>query len=243
VAVILGSMQVVSYGYILHVEDDLSLAQWVTEYLQTNGFKIDHLARGDEVAAQVAKHQYDVILLDVMLPGMNGVEVCRAIRQFSQVPIIMMTAKADEFDEVIGLEVGANDYVIKPVRPRALLARIKSVLRHTEKPALKLSKELVFDKLSINQEFKRVVYDDCEIELTSSLFSLLWLLASNAGIVMSREQVFQTLKGREYDGLDRRFDVLVSTLRKKLGDNSQQPKRIKTIWGKGYLFIADTWAE
>jgi two-component system OmpR family response regulator len=92
-------MQVVSYGYILHVEDDLSLAQWVTEYLQTNGFKIDHLARGDEVAAQVAKHQYDVILLDVMLPGMNGVEVCRAIRQFSQVPIIMMTAKADEFDE------------------------------------------------------------------------------------------------------------------------------------------------
>jgi DNA-binding response OmpR family regulator len=230
-----------SYGHILQVEDDLSLAQWVTEYLQANGFTVDHLARGDQVAEQVAKHQYDVILLDIMLPGMDGVEVCRNIRQTSQVPIIMMTAKADEFDEVVGLEVGANDYVIKPVRPRALLARIKSVLRNVEKPVIKSNSELVFGKLSINQEFKRVVYDNHEIDLTSSLFSLLWLLATHAGTVMSREEVFQTLKGREYDGLDRRFDVLVSTLRKKLDDNPQQPKRIKTIWGKGYLFIADAW--
>ena len=233
----------VSYGRILQVEDDLSLAQWVSEYLQTNGFKVDHLARGDHVAEQVAKHQYDVILLDIMLPGMDGVEVCRNIRQTSQVPIIMMTAKADEFDEVMGLEVGANDYVIKPVRPRALLARIKSVLRNAEKPAIKSNNELVFGKLSINQEFKRVIYDNREIELTSSLFSLLWLLATHAGTVMGREEVFQILKGREYDGLDRRFDVLVSTLRKKLDDNPQHPKRIKTIWGKGYLFIADAWAE
>lgn len=232
-----------SYGYILHVEDDLSLAQWVTEYLQTNGFKVDHVARGDDAIKQVSKHQYDAILLDVMLPGMDGVEVCKQIRQTSQVPIIMMTAKADEFDEVIGLEVGANDYVIKPVRPRALLARIKSVLRNSEKTADKPKNELVFGQLSINEEFKRVIYNNNEIELTSSLFSLLWLLASNAGTVMGREEVFRSLKGREYDGLDRRFDVLVSTLRKKLGDNPQQPKRIKTIWGKGYLFIADAWAE
>lgn len=233
----------VSYGHILQVEDDLSLAQWVSEYLHTNGFTVDHLARGDQVAEQVAKHQYDLILLDVMLPGMDGIEVCRTIRQTTQVPIIMMTAKADEFDEVVGLEVGANDYVIKPVRPRALLARIKSVLRNAEKPVIKSNNELVFGKLSINQKFKRVIYDNREIELTSSLFSLLWLLATHAGTVMSREEVFQTLKGREYDGLDRRFDVLVSTLRKKLDDNPQQPKRIKTIWGKGYLFIADAWTE
>jgi DNA-binding response OmpR family regulator len=235
--------ETMSYGHILQVEDDLSLAQWVTEFLQTNGFKVDHLARGDGVAEQVANHQYDLILLDIMLPGMDGIEVCRNIRQTSQVPIIMMTAKADEFDEVVGLEVGAIDYVIKPVRPRALLARIKSVLRNVEKTTIKSNHELVFGKLSINQEFKRVIYDSREIELTSSLFSLLWLLATHAGTVLSREEVFQTLKGREYDGLDRRFDVLVSTLRKKLDDNPQQPKRIKTIWGKGYLFIADAWNE
>lgn len=232
-----------NYARILHVEDDLSLAQWVTEYLQTNGFSVDHLSRGDQVVQKVSNHQYDLILLDVMLPGLDGIEVCRNLRQFSQVPIIMMTAKADEFDEVIGLEVGANDYVIKPVRPRALLARIKSVLRNRDSASVKNSQELVFGKLQINQEFKRVVYDGTEVELTSSLFALLWLLASHAGTVMSREHVFQTLKGREYDGLDRRFDVLVSTLRKKLGDNPQQPKRIKTIWGKGYLFIADAWHD
>ena len=229
------------YGNVLHVEDDLSLAQWVTEYLETHGFQVDHIARGDQVVAQVAKSEYDVILLDVMLPGMDGVEVCRAIRKFSQIPIIMMTAKADEFDEVIGLEVGANDYVIKPVRPRALLARIKSALRHKEQFSSQTSDELVFGKLNINQGSKRVIYDGNEIELTGSLFSLLWLLANNAGKVMSRELVFQTLKGREYDGLDRRFDVLISTLRKKLDDDPQQPKRIKTIWGKGYLFVTDAW--
>lgn len=232
-----------NYGHILHVEDDLSLAQWVTEYLQTNGFEVDHVARGDLVMAKIAECQYDVVLLDIMLPGMDGIEVCRAIRQTSNVPIIMMTAKADEFDEVIGLEVGANDYVIKPVRPRALLARIKSVMRSADASAEKDCNEIRFGQLSINQEFKRVVYRGHEVSLTTSLFSLLWLLASNAGNVMSREQVFQSLKGREYDGLDRRFDVLVSNLRKKLDDDPQNPKRIKTIWGKGYLFVADAWEE
>lgn len=239
----LNQLAVANYAHILHVEDDLSLAQWVTEYLQSNGFTVEHISRGDLVTQRVSTTHYDLILLDVMLPGMDGIEVCRSIRQFSQVPIIMMTAKADEFDEVIGLEVGANDYVIKPVRPRALLARIKSVLRNTVKTSSKNVDELVFGRLCINQEFKRVTYDSEEVELTSSLFALLWLLASHAGQVLSREDVFQRLKGREYDGLDRRFDVLVSTLRKKLHDNPQQPKRIKTIWGKGYLFIADAWEQ
>ncbi|MDU0353632.1 response regulator transcription factor [Paraglaciecola aquimarina] len=232
-----------NYAKILHVEDDLSLAEWVSEYLETNGFSVEHVSRGDQVVQKISSQHYDLILLDVMLPDLDGIEVCRHIRQISQIPIIMMTAKADEFDEVIGLEVGANDYVMKPVRPRALLARIKSVLRNNEASSSKKSQQLVFGKLQINQEFKRVLLDDKEIDLTSSLFSLLWLLASHAGEVLSREYVFQTLKGREYDGLDRRFDVLVSTLRKKLDDNPQQPKRIKTIWGKGYLFIADAWFD
>lgn len=232
-----------NYANILQVEDDLSLAEWVSEYLETNGFNVDHLTRGDLVVKQLATKNYDLILLDVMLPGLDGIEVCRSVRKISQIPIIMMTAKSDEFDEVIGLEVGANDYVIKPVRPRALLARIKSVLRNHDSTTVNEPQELVFGKLTINQEFKRVRLGEQEIQLTSSLFALLWLLASHAGTVLSREDVFQTLKGREYDGLDRRFDVLVSTLRKKLDDNPQQPKRIKTIWGKGYLFIADAWHD
>jgi len=231
------------YARILHVEDDLSLAQWVQEYLQGHGFNIDHLARGDQVIEQVKKQHYDLILLDVMLPGMDGIEVCRALRTFCKTPIIMMTARADEFDEVIGLEVGANDYVIKPVRPRALLARIKSIIRHSE-PTEKASKdELTFGQLSINGKFKRVTYKGQDVELSTSLFALLWLLASNAGVVLDRDAVFKQLRGREYDGVDRRFDVMISTLRKLFDDNPQQPKRIKTIWGKGYLFVADTWDD
>lgn len=231
------------YGRILHVEDDLSLAQWVMEYLQGHGFSVDHVERGDLVVEQVQKNTYDLILLDVMLPGMDGIEVCRALRSFSNIPIIMMTARADEFDEVIGLEVGANDYVIKPVRPRALLARIKSIIRQTDSTVTKQAEELIFGQLTINGDFKRVTYKGKNIELSTSLFSLLWLLASNAGIVLERDAVFKKLRGREYDGLDRRFDVMISTLRKVFDDNPQQPKRIKTIWGKGYLFVADTWDD
>lgn len=231
------------YARILHVEDDLSLAQWVSEYLQSHGFLVDHIARGDTVVEQVKSQHYDLILLDVMLPGMDGIEVCRALRLFCKTPIIMMTARADEFDEVIGLEVGANDYVIKPVRPRALLARIKSSLRHNEGVVEKLVNELTFGQLTINGDFKRVTYKNQDIELSTSLFSLLWLLASNAGTVLDRDAVFKQLKGREYDGMDRRFDVMISTLRKTFDDNPQQPKRIKTVWGKGYLFVADAWED
>ncbi|WP_340677775.1 response regulator transcription factor [Paraglaciecola sp.] len=231
------------YGRILHVEDDLSLAQWVTEYLQSHGFQVDHIKRGDEVVKQITAVDYDLVLLDVMLPGLDGVEACRALRKFSNVPVIMMTARADEFDEVIGLEVGANDYVIKPVRPRALLARIKSLMRDNTNMVVESSNELSFGQLSINNNCKRVTYKGQDIELSTSLFSLLWLLASNAGTVLDRDLVFKQLKGREYDGLDRRFDVMISTLRKKFGDDPQKPERIKTVWGKGYLFVTDAWND
>lgn len=232
------------YANILLVEDDESLAQWVSEYLTEQGFNVTHIARGDEVEAVVKQQDFALVLLDLMLPGMDGVEVCRRLRAFSQVPIIMLTAKSDEFDEVIGLEVGANDYVIKPVRPRALLARIKTLLRSTT-PAEPVANEqqLNFGVFAIDNSSKSVSYRGQELELSTNLFELLWLLASNAGTVISRDTVFQTLKGREYDGLDRRFDVMISTLRKKLDDNPQKPKKIKTVWSQGYLFVADAWDE
>lgn len=230
-----------SYGNLLLVEDDASLAQWVSEYLEEQGFQVTHVDRGDLVVSKVNEESFDLILLDVMLPGMDGMEVCRQVRGFSQIPIIMMTARADEFDEVIGLEVGANDYVIKPVRPRALLARIKATLRNATQPTTTNSSQLSFGLLTIDSDAKRTTFNGREIKLSTNLFALLWFLANNAGKVIDRDTVFKALKGREYDGLDRRFDVMISTLRKKLGDDPQNPKRIKTIWGKGYLFVSDTW--
>lgn len=227
---------------ILLVEDDISLANWVCEYLTEQGFTVIHIERGDLVLAKVKTNSIDLVLLDVMLPGLNGIEVCRLIRQYCQIPIIMLTARADEFDEVIGLEAGADDYVIKPVRPRALLARINrqlSSLQHNSP----VNNILTFGELTINQEAKRVVYLNQEIALSSSLFAFLTFLAEHAGNVVDRDSVFIALKKREYDGLDRRFDVMLSSLRKIFNDDPQKPKKFKTIWGKGYLFVSDAWGS
>lgn len=225
---------------ILLVEDDISLANWVSEFLTEQNFTVIHLARGDLVLDKVKVQKIDLVLLDVMLPGLNGVEVCRLIRQHCQVPIIMLTARADEYDEVIGLEAGADDYVIKPVRPRALLARITRQLSN-QQHEVSVSNIITFGELTINQEAKRVTYFGQEIELSSSLFSFLTFLAEHAGCVVDRDSVFRALKKREYDGLDRRFDVMLSSLRKLFNDDPQKPKKFKTVWGKGYLFVADAW--
>ncbi len=229
---------------ILLVEDDISLADWVCEYLTEQGFNVTHVARGDLVLEQIEKNTTDIVLLDVMLPGLNGIEVCRLIRQHEpnkEVPIIMLTARADEFDEVIGLEAGADDYVIKPVRPRALLARINRQLSHSEKA--EENTNLTFGELTINQQAKRVVYQGNELELSTSLFAFLTYLAQHAGSVVDRDSVFKALKKREYDGQDRRFDVMLSTLRRLFNDDPQKPQKFKTIWGKGYLFVGDAWQE
>ncbi|OUR61058.1 DNA-binding response regulator [Colwellia sp. 39_35_sub15_T18] len=227
---------------ILLVEDDISLANWVCEYLSEQNFHVIHVERGDRVLAKIKENIIDLVLLDVMLPGLNGIEVCRLIRQHCQVPIIMLTARADEFDEVIGLEAGANDYVIKPVRPRALLARINRQLSTSqqESPSNNI---LTFGELTINQEAKRVTYFEQEIELSSSLFAFLTFLAEQAGRVVDRDSVFRALKKRDYDGQDRRFDVMLSTLRKIFNDDPQKPKKFKTVWGKGYLFVSDAWGK
>ncbi len=227
---------------ILLVEDDISLADWVCEYLIEQEFNVIHVERGDLVLDKIKTNSIDLVLLDVMLPGLNGIEVCRLVRQHCQVPIIMLTARADEFDEVIGLEAGANDYVIKPVRPRALLARINGQLIHSQQNSSK-SNTLTFGELTINQEAKRVTYLNKEIELSSSLFAFLTFLAEHSGSVVDRDSVFKALKKRDYDGQDRRFDVMLSSLRKIFNDDPQKPKKFKTVWGKGYLFVSDAWGS
>lgn len=153
----------------------------------------------------------------------------------------MMTAKGDEIDEVLGLEVGASDYVIKPVRPRVLLARINAVLREKQGSSDSSSDEINIGSLQIDTLSRDVFMDKQKLALSNAEYSLLYFLASNADKILDRDSVFLATKGREYDGLDRSVDVLISALRKKIGDDPQSPSKIKTIWGKGYLFVSQAW--
>lgn len=232
-----------NYGTILLVEDDASLAQWVAEYLTEQGYTTHVCHRGDEVVSQVKTLNPNIVLLDIMLPGQDGISVCRELRSFYNSPIIMLTARDEEMDEVIGLEVGASDYIMKPVRPRALLARIKAALRQNNEPNKPQVSQSVIQvgALSINTESRNVTLNEQDINISSAEYLLLHYLASNSGQVVSRDAVFKATKGREYDGLDRSVDVLISALRKKFNDDPQNPEKIKTIWGRGYLLVSTAW--
>lgn len=232
-----------NYGTILLVEDDASLAQWVAEYLTEQGYTTHVCHRGDEVVSQVKTLNPNIVLLDIMPPGQDGISVCRELRSFYNSPIIMLTARDEEMDEVIGLEVGASDYIMKPVRPRALLARIKAALRQNNEPNKPQVSQSVIQvgALSINTESRNVTLNEQDINISSAEYLLLHYLASNAGQVVSRDAVFKATKGREYDGLDRSVDVLISALRKKFNDDPQNPEKIKTIWGRGYLLVSTAW--
>ncbi|MBH0025708.1 MULTISPECIES: response regulator transcription factor [unclassified Pseudoalteromonas] len=232
-----------NYGTILLVEDDVSLAQWVAEYLTEQGYTTHVCHRGDEVVSQVKTLNPNIVLLDIMLPGQDGISVCRELRSFYNSPIIMLTARDEEMDEVIGLEVGASDYIMKPVRPRALLARIKAALRQNNESNTPHVNESVIQvgTLSIDTESRNVKLNEQDINISSAEYLLLHYLASNAGQVVSRDAVFKATKGREYDGLDRSVDVLISALRKKFNDDPQNPEKIKTIWGRGYLLVSTAW--
>ena len=227
---------------ILLVEDDLGLQQLTKDYLEHNGLEVDVLSRGDEVFSYLENNAADLMILDIMLPGKDGFSVCRQVRDKFSLPILMLTAKGENFDEVIGLELGADDYVVKPAEPRVLLARVNALLRRGQ-PVVKAPEEIQFGDLVIDKTSRIVKLNENEIVLTSHEFELLWLLASNAGEVLSREHVHQHMIGRQYDGLDRTVDVRVSRIRKKLGDNSDKPYRIKTVWGQGYLFVSDAWEK
>ena len=227
---------------ILLVEDDRQLSDLITDFLTSEGYHVKQEFRGDTVAKRVDLFLPDLIILDIMLPGKDGFAVCRDIRPSFSGPILMLTAKGTDFDQVLGLEIGADDYVIKPVEPRVLLARITALLRRGELP--NQSKELgevECGELHINRASRKVTLKDENVDLTSQGFDLLWLLASKAGEVQNRDYIYKAVVGREYDGLDRSVDVRISRLRKKLFDDTETPFRIKTIWGQGYLFVPDAW--
>lgn len=229
---------------ILLVEDDVQLASLIGEYLRGHGLHVDVELRGDSGAQRILRDRPDLVILDVLLPGLNGMDVCRQVREQYAGPILMLTARDDDIDQIIGLELGADDYVKKPVEPRILLARIRALLRRADQYAYAGTakpKCLTFGTFSIDQAARRVLLDGVRIELTTGEFDLLWILASAAGTVVTREVIFASLRGIEYDGLDRSIDIGVSRLRAKLNDTVDPPEKIKSVRGKGYLFVPDAW--
>ena len=224
---------------ILLVEDGENISDIVKLNLEMEGYEVVATGNGKTAVKHTNEQHFDLLILDVMLPGKDGFSVCREVRDRYQLPILMLTAKGEDFDQVIGLELGADDYVIKPAEPRVLLARISALLRRGA--VEKSSEELRFGTLTIDKNSRIVKLLGEEVSLTSHEFELLWLLSNSAGEVLSRDFVHEKMIGREYDGLDRTVDVRVSRLRKKLGDNSDKPYRIKTVWGQGYLFVSDAW--
>lgn len=232
---------------ILLIEDDRRLGKLISSYLAKQGFSMTIERRGDAAPARIVREMPDLVILDLLLPGLNGLTVCQHVRSEYDGPILMLTALEDDMDQVAGLEMGADDYVKKPVEPRVLLARIRALLRRFEKiapakdPAPEPADELIFGRLTINRASQSVALDKNPVELTTNEFNLLCLLAENAGRVMERSTIYQTLRGIDYDGLDRSVDLTISHLRRKFEDNNRRPTRIKTVWGQGYLFVQDAW--
>ncbi len=183
----------------------------------------------------------DLVILDLGLPGQDGFSVCRQLRTCYENPLLILTARDNDGDHVFGLELGADDYVIKPVEPRVLMARIHALLRRSRTPRRVDQKLIRFGRLSINTASRSVHVDGRAIALSGGEFDLLVHLAAHAGEVQSRETIFQQLYRREYDGMDRTLDLRISQLRRKLGDETDSSPRIKTVWGQGYLFVPDAW--
>jgi DNA-binding response OmpR family regulator len=235
---------------ILIVEDDIRLLSLIQEYLDAQGFEVSGETRGDRAKEKILREKPNLVILDLMLPGLDGLSILGQVRGSYKNPILILTAKEDDMDQVAGLEAGADDYIKKPVVPRVLLARIRAFLRRknsllegrqdTEVGAV-ASVNLGFGNLLIERDSRRVRLGKEEVDLSTSEFDLLWLLAKNSGKIISRDKLYIQLKGYDYDGLDRGVDMAISRLRKKMGDDSRSPFRIKTIWGKGYLFVPDAW--
>ncbi|MCY1345644.1 Transcriptional regulatory protein RstA [compost metagenome] len=228
---------------ILIVEDDRRLAELTREYLEANGLRVSIEGDGGKAVERILREQPDLVVLDLMLPGEDGLSICRKVRGQYKGPILMLTARSDDMDQVLGLEMGADDYVCKPVRPRVLLARLRAMLRRSHSGAADESGEeqrrLEFGALVIDNAMREAWLREQSIELTSAEFDLLWLLASNAGRILSREEIFNALRGIEYDGQDRSIDVRISRIRPKIGDDPMHPRLIKTVRSKGYLFVGE----
>lgn len=226
---------------ILIIDDDENLGRLISRYLIDHGFSVEVETSGSNALERIKGSNPDLIVLDLMLPGVDGLTICREARNYFDGPVLMLTALGDEVDEVAGLETGADDYLAKPVRPRLLLARIRALLRRQETNTTSpTSTDQIIDlgDLKISAASRSVRLGDRDIELTTAEFDLLWLLASNAGRVLTRDEINAQLRGIEYDGLDRSVDLRISRVRRKIGDDPRKPVRIKSVRGRGYLMVS-----
>jgi two-component system phosphate regulon response regulator OmpR len=227
---------------VLIIDDDEKLQRLLKEYLGRNGFYALTLLNGSRVLETIRSESPDLIILDIMLPGKDGLEVLKDIRKDHNLPIIMLTAKGEDTDRIVGLELGADDYLPKPFNPRELLARIKAILRRSvspEKPESPLKESLLIRAggWTLNKARQTVSTGEKELDLSSAEYRILEVLMKHPNIVLSRDQLMTLARGRDFMAFDRSIDVHISKLRAKLETDSHAPRRIKTIWGTGYLFV------
>jgi DNA-binding response OmpR family regulator len=222
----------------LLIEDDDRLASLTARYLAGHRVVVSREGDGAKGLAEALRNRYDVILLDLMLPGMGGIEVCRELRNRRDVPIIMLTARGEEADRVLGLELGADDYVAKPFSSRELLARIRAQVRRARGQAGPVARTLTVGPLMIDPQRMVATVDDVPLALTAYEFSLMRVLAERAGTILNREQLMDLARGNAEEAFDRSIDVHISKLRQKLGDDPRNPRFLKTVRGVGYMLVA-----
>jgi DNA-binding response OmpR family regulator len=220
---------------VLLIDDDARLVEMLGEYLRSRGYQVDIRGDGESGLSAQKRADFDAVILDVMLPGIDGLEVCRRMRAHSQVPILMLTARGDDMDRIIGLEIGADDYLPKPFNPRELLARLAAILRRSRAGAGQSDDVLRFGNLEIDRAAREVRVRGQRRELTGRQFNLLLLLAERAGRVQTREQIMEALKGEEWDSVDRSIDVHISRIRQSIEDDARHPRFVQTVRGTGYV--------
>ncbi len=232
-------------GTLLIIDDDAELVELVREYMSSHGWVVQSADTPKRGIQMLREKLPRLVILDVMLPEKDGFEVCREIRRFSEVPIIMLTARGELTDRIVGLEVGADDYLSKPFAARELLARIQTILRRQSRlvMAAEETPPLRFNKIKIDLYGRSVHNEEQLVDLTTAEFDVLALLAQHPGKVFSREQIMDEVKGVDWQAFNRTIDVLISRIRTKLGDNSKRPRYIKTIWGAGYVFVGKAGGE
>ena len=221
---------------ILIIDDDEKLNKLLKDYLHNYGFDVLSAIHPEEGLKKLKAQSPVLVILDVMLPDMNGFEVCKVIRRSSSVPILMLTARGELTDKVVGLELGADDYLAKPFEPRELVARIQSILRRAQQTVVTAKRR--FGALVVDFQKRVACLADEPIDLTTTEFEALAFLVENPGVVLSRDRIMDALRGVECEAFNRSIDITMSRLRQKLKDNPKSPNFIKTIWGTGYVFIA-----
>jgi two-component system, OmpR family, phosphate regulon response regulator OmpR len=226
---------------VLIIDDDERLCKLIKEYLEENGFKVHAIGDGSEARKTIEKESPDIIILDIMLPGKDGLEVLKDINREYSIPVIMLTARGEDTDRIIGLELGADDYISKPFNPRELLARMRAVMRRASveenAETEKEEEHIIAGGVILNRVRQTVTVNNDELDLSMTEFKILEILMKHPNVILNRDQIMNYARGKDLMAFDRSIDVHISKLRSKLERDPRYPKRIKTIWGSGYMFV------